>query len=87
MNRETLIKKLFFKSSYMGCKENDIVFGNFAKTHLNDMSEEELLEYQELLEENDADLFAYIAERQEFPNKYSTSLINKIKAFKVHEII
>ncbi|MDJ1257532.1 MAG: succinate dehydrogenase assembly factor 2 [Candidatus Midichloria sp.] len=57
-----LTKKLYFRSLNRGCKELDIIIGQFAKLYLDRMTLPELLEYQDLLELNDNYLYNYISE-------------------------
>ena len=59
---EELTKKLYFRSLNRGCKELDIIIGQFAKLYLDEMTLSELLEYQNLLELNDNYLYNYISE-------------------------
>ena len=47
------IKRLLMQSNRRGIKENDIILGRFAKTHINNLSDQELSTYEELLLEND----------------------------------
>ena len=51
------IKRLLMQSNRRGIKENDIILGRFAQTHINDLSDEELSAYEELLLENDQELY------------------------------
>jgi antitoxin CptB len=79
-DREKLIKKLVYQSNYMGCKENDIVFGRFATDNLKYMQEKELALYQSLLQHNDADLFSWITKQNQYPEKFQ-ALIDKIASY------
>ena len=55
-----MLKKLIYKSHYMGCRENDIIFGKFAKNHLASLNKSDLLLYEDLLKQTDADLWSWI---------------------------
>jgi succinate dehydrogenase flavin-adding protein (antitoxin of CptAB toxin-antitoxin module) len=44
-------------SSHRGCKEMDVILGNFAEKHLNDLSEDQLEIYERLLNESDQDIY------------------------------
>lgn len=70
-NRNNLLKKLNYKSNYMGCRENDIIFGNFAQKRLAKLSDEELSLYSELLNCNDATLWSWVSEQQIPPIKFA----------------
>ncbi len=61
----------------MGCRENDIIFGQFALNNLINMSEEELYLYQELIAQNDILILSWITRQEECPEKFQ-KLITKI---------
>ena len=71
LNRSNLLKKLNYKSNYMGCRENDIIFGNFAQKHLASFSDEELNLYSELLNCDDATLWSWVTEEKIPPIKFA----------------
>lgn len=50
-------KRLLFHCTHMGMKENDVMFGNFAKAHLAQMTDGEVEELEALLQNSDLDLF------------------------------
>jgi antitoxin CptB len=73
-----LRKKLIYQSWHRGCKETDIILGDFAKDSIHHLSTEELYLYQEFLSEDDWDIYAWIVGREEAPKKYQSWLISKI---------
>jgi antitoxin CptB len=75
--RASLNKKLIYQSNYMGCRENDIIFGRFAKKNLSDLSDEEILLYQELLGQEDLLLFSWLTKQVVCPTRFQ-QLIAKI---------
>jgi succinate dehydrogenase flavin-adding protein (antitoxin of CptAB toxin-antitoxin module) len=52
-----LRKKLLYNSSHRGCKEMDIILGDFFQLEGNNLSEKELNIYSNLLEESDNNLY------------------------------
>ena len=62
MNKEELIKKLQYRSLNRGCKELDIIIGEFSNAYIHNMNMEQLLEYQEILDMNDNLFYSYIIE-------------------------
>jgi len=76
-DKQEFIKMLIYKSNYMGCRENDIIFGRFASNNLHNMPDNKLLLYRDLLAENDANLFTWVTSQSPVPKKYS-ALIEKI---------
>ncbi|MFZ1469868.1 MAG: succinate dehydrogenase assembly factor 2 [Paracoccaceae bacterium] len=57
---EARLKRMRMRSWRRGTKEMDLVLGPFADTHLQALSEADLLTYDLLLEENDQDLMAWL---------------------------
>ena len=64
------IKRLLMQSNRRGIKENDIILGRFAKTHINSLSDQELSTYEELLLENDQELYLWFSGVQIPPNHF-----------------
>ncbi|CAN0606490.1 unnamed protein product, partial [Ectocarpus sp. 12 AP-2014] len=56
-NREELLKKLLYQSCNRGCKETDLIIGQFAKLNLDKMNAYELKTFEEILQMNDADIY------------------------------
>ena len=77
---EIIRKRLYMRSMRRGTKEMDLILKNFAKLKLNSMSEPELENFENLLFENDQDLYQWstglISPKQEF-----AELIQDIKIF------
>jgi antitoxin CptB len=80
MDKNLLLKKTIYKSLHRGCKENDVLIGKFAKTELFNFTENELLIYDNFLEEDDYDIYHWILNDNQPPNKYK-NIINKIQKF------
>jgi antitoxin CptB len=57
---ETRLKRLRMRSWRRGTKEMDLILGPWADARLDGLSAEALALYEELLEENDQDLYAWI---------------------------
>jgi antitoxin CptB len=57
MSRDILLKKLYYLSNYRGCKETDLLLGNFAKTYLTQLSDAQLTDYEYLLNQADVDIY------------------------------
>lgn len=68
--RNILIKKLIHNSMYMGCRENDIIFGSFAVANLVNMSDQKLFLYAALLQQNDADLLSWVTKQSPADKKF-----------------
>lgn len=78
MADQTRLKRLLYRSWHRGCKETDIVLGNFAERHLQALAPEMLDTYEALLEENDWDIWGWIT-GEDAPEPYG-NLLNHIKS-------
>ena len=73
-------KKLKMRSMRRGIKEMDLILKKFADLKLNSMSESELENFENLLLENDQDLYQW-STGQVIPKKEFVELIRDIKKF------
>lgn len=78
---EVKAKRLIYQSFYRGCKETDIILGDFAKAHLKDLSTGELELFEKLLEEDDKKIFNWFTEVEALPKEHQNSVTEKIKIF------
>ena len=80
---ENLRKRLIFRSEHRGTKEMDLLLGSFAKQYVPGFSEQELKEYEDLLKENDPDLYNWITEKETAPDHVRRfSMFSKILGHK-----
>lgn len=56
-------KKLLYRSVHRGCKEADILIGEFAKKYIDLFDEVKLDEYAKILELDDCTLYNIICEK------------------------
>ena len=77
---EIIRKRLYMRSMRRGTKEMDLILKNFAKLKLHLMSEPELENFENLLFENDQDLYQW-STGQVDPKKEFIDLIQDIKNF------
>ena len=66
-DRETRIKRLRMRSMRRGIKEMDIILDRFATDTLNQMDTPQLDMYENLLGENDQDLYQWVSGQQTPP--------------------
>jgi len=74
-------KRLLFRAHHMGTNENDIFFGGFAETHLQDLTAEQLKRFQELLDVNDPDLFLWVTGAKPVPPEHDNDVMAMLKNF------
>lgn len=74
-----LKKKLIYQSWHRGMRENDLLLGPFADAILPTLAETELKAYQDMLNHDDADLFAWITGQRAIPE--SEPMLRRIRDF------
>lgn len=74
-----LLKKLIYQSWHRGTRENDLLLGPFADAVLPNLSETDLQAYQDMLNHDDADLFAWIT--GQYPIPEIESMVRRIRDF------
>lgn len=80
--RENRIKKLLYRSWYRGCKETDKVIGGYAKKYIENFSDKELDELEEILAENDNDLYDWLSNKKDMPAHIkANSVFSKMRSF------
>ena len=77
--RDVRLKRLRMRSMRRGIKEMDIILSRFAEALLDSMSTQELDLYDDLLSENDQDLYAWVTRQTPADEKYK-QLILKIES-------
>ncbi len=74
-----LRKKLLYRSTHRGTQEMDLILGRFAKTHLSSFSEDELKEYQLILDTTeDPVLYQWITGQAPVPQSISCAILRQI---------
>jgi antitoxin CptB len=56
---DSLKKKLLYRSNYRGTKELDILLSGFVKKHINDLTEEQLLDLDVFLDFEDSEIYDF----------------------------
>ena len=75
-------KRLIFRSDHRGTKEMDLLLGSFAKKHVPGMSEDELTQFDEILKENDPNLYNWITGKEPEPDNVKSPLFDRLKEHK-----
>lgn len=79
LNKNSLQKKLFYRSKNRGCKEMDYILGNFASLYLPFMGEEKLLSYALILDQNDNDLYNWITNKSSVPSNLDAEIMEQLR--------
>lgn len=72
-------KRLYFRSWHRGIKEADILLGNFADKHLDTLTEAELDQYEDLIQEQDVDLVSWITGNSPPPERFDTDIMKRLQ--------
>ena len=81
-SRETRLRRLVYQSSYTGMKETDLLLGRFAKLHLHGLTDEELGQYEALLDAGDDRIYAWVVAGEPAPKVHENRVLELIKEFK-----
>ena len=76
------VRRLIYQASYTGMKETDVLLGHFAKTHLADLCDADLTDFENLLAAGDHWIYAWVTGNESVPAAYDTSVFRLIKNFK-----
>jgi len=76
--RENRIKRLLYQSWYRGCKETDRIVGWFAKKHIHELSDAQIDEFEEIMAEDDKDIFNWLTGKITVPAKYDDNSVMKM---------
>ena len=79
---DTRRKRLRYQSWHRGCKETDLILGGYCDAHLATLDDATLDIFEALLEEDDADIWAWIVEKQPIPKQEYTPIIEKLRHFR-----
>lgn len=75
-------KRLLFRSWHRGCKETDLILGSFAERELPVMNVDDLTLFEALLEEDDADIWAWLTEKAVVPKPDFEPLIDRLRHYR-----
>jgi len=79
---ETRRKRLIHRAHYRGFKEADLILSGFARTYGPELSNEELLMFEDLLSAKDHDIYAWITQALPVPANFDTPLLERLRAFR-----
>ena len=64
-----------------GFREMDLILGPFADQHAQNLAEDELAAFEELLSADDQDVYGWVIGREPPPPEHDTALMKKLQAF------
>ena len=60
INIDELKKKIIYRSNYRGTKEMDKLLGAFVKKYINELSDDDLVKLEKLLDIDDSNLYNFL---------------------------
>ena len=78
-NIEQFKKKIIYRSNYRGTKEMDKLLGAFTKKYINQLSQDELIDLEKLLNIDDSSLYNFF---NGIDNEIKFDETNVLKLFK-----
>ena len=73
-------RRLVFRAWHRGIKEMDLIFGNFVEANMQSFSHEDCAWFEELFEEQDHSILAWVTGGEEAPEKYHGEMMDRLKA-------
>jgi antitoxin CptB len=80
MHDEVTLKRLRMRSWRRGMRETDLILGGFADAELDALPADELPLYEQLLSENDQDVYSWVTGAVPAPERFAP-LIGRIRKF------
>ena len=81
-NIEQLKKKIIYRSNYRGTKEMDKLLGSFTKKYIDQLTKEDLIQLEKLLDIDDSNLYNFyngLPTDIEFEENHINSLFKNYK--------
>jgi antitoxin CptB len=74
-------RKLLFRSWHRGMREMDLIMGRFADATVAQLTQEELADFEQLMEVPDRELLAWVTGEASVPANYDTALLRRMRDF------
>lgn len=81
--RELWLKRLTYRSWHRGCKETDLVLGTYCAQNIEGLGEDKLALFEAFLDEDDAEIWAWLTEKTPCPKAEYASLLGELRAQKI----
>jgi antitoxin CptB len=79
MDRDTRLRRNRYRAWHRGTREADFLIGGFFDTCHEDWGEDELAWFEELLEEQDVDILAWVIGTQPVPERFSGPMMERMQ--------
>jgi len=78
-------RRTLFRAWHRGIREMDLIMGRFADAEIGTLSEDELNDFEALIEVPDRDLFKWLTGEAETPSNYDTQVWRRLRDFHRHD--
>ena len=75
-------KRLLFRCWHRGTREMDLILGRFADIEIAGLTDDELGQFERLIEVPDPDLYAALTGGKPLTAEYANGLFDRIKSFR-----
>lgn len=79
MDRDHILKRLGFRAWHRGTREADYLIGGFFDAHSAGWSDDDLLWFQRLLDEDDVDVMAWAIGTQPTPEAFEGAMMEAMR--------
>ena len=76
-------RKLLFRAWHRGLREVDLILGRFADSHVAELDEAELSEFENLMNVPDGELLTWLTGEAEVPAAHDRPLFRRLREFQV----
>jgi len=81
LDPETRRRRLHFRAWHRGIRETDLIMGRFADAQLQSFDEDEMADFEQLLDIPDHDILAWVIGAAPVPEGRLTPILARILAF------
>ena len=84
-NKEILKKQIIYRSTHRGSKEMDILLGNFVKGHIEDFSDDDLKNLEQILFIEDEILYRWYFDKKDSYVIPDNKVSKMLKDFRLYQ--
>ncbi len=75
---DAIQKRLMYRATHRGTKEADRLMGGFAREYLAELNEDELTEFERVLDESDVDLMNWLTGKEDIPADRQIGIMDRL---------
>ena len=78
-------RKLLFRAWHRGLREVDLILGRFADSHIEELDEASLCDFENLMNVPDGELLAWLTGEADVPALHDGPLFRRLRAFQASQ--